>query len=334
MNVIYLLCFCLLTGCSAKQYIPCEDPEPPASFCVPEKIRVALVLGGGGVRGMAHVGVIEELVNANIPIDLIVGCSAGSIVGALYADNPDIEHIKCAVWGLRTDSICDINIFTCRYGLSQGGAFHRVIDQHLEAECFEELKIPLVVVATDLYSGELVPLGSGDLVTAVQASCALPFVFVPCEHNGRILVDGGVINPVPAKVAKDLGADIVIAVDLCELLPKTFPQNLFQIANRSAEISYMWQNQACTRFADFVIRPKTCGVGTFNDKMKRQIYEAGRCAAQEALPAILERIQCIDPYPCQTVRQVTLGCYEPQINEDERRHEELLQAGENEPTLE
>lgn len=311
-------------GCCPKSYIPCDVPDPLPSFYVPEKIRVALVLGGGGVRGMAHVGVIEELVKAGIPIDIIVGCSAGSIVGALYADNPDVEHIKNAVWGLKTDSICDINIFTCRYGLSQGGAFHRVIDEHLEATSFEELKIPLIVVATDLYSGELIPLGSGDLVTAVQASCALPFVFVPCDYLGRILVDGGVVNPVPAKVAKDLGAEVIIAVDLCELLPQTFPRNLFQIASRSAEISYMWQNQECTKPADFVIRPKTCGVGTFNDKMKKQIYDAGRTAAREALPEILERIRGIDSYPCTTSRLVSFDCYVPQINEDERRHEELV----------
>lgn len=329
MKVIYFLCLCLLVnGCCPRCYIPSEDPDPPPSFYVPEKIRVALVLGGGGVRGMAHVGVIEELVKANIPIDIIVGCSAGSLVGALYADNPDIEHIKKAVWGLKTDSICDINIFTCRYGLSQGGAFHRVINEHLEASCFEELKIPLVVVATDLYSGELIALGSGDLVTAVQASCALPFVFVPCDYLGRILVDGGVVNPVPAKVAADLGAEVIIAVDLCELLPKTFPQNLFQIADRSAEISYMWQNQACTRAADFVIRPKTCGVGTFNDKMKRQIYEAGRVAAKEALPSILERMRQIETCPpSSTYRLVNLNCYNPQINEDERHHEELALLG-------
>lgn len=280
----------LLSGCCPKRYIPNETPDPLPCFYVPERIRVALVLGSGGVRGMAHVGVIEELVAANIPIDLIVGCSAGSIVGALYADNPCIEHIKNAVWQLKSDSILDIDLFSCRYGLSQGKSFTRVLDEHLVAERFDELKIPLVVVATDLYSGELIVMGGGDLVKSVQASCSIPFVFVPCDYMGRILVDGGVVNPVPVKVARDLGADIVIAVDLCELLPQTFPTNLFQVADRSAEIMFMWQNQVCTRQSDFVIRPKTCGVGTFNDNMKQLLYESGKRAAREALPSIVEKI--------------------------------------------
>lgn len=263
---------------------------------------------------MAHVGVIEALEEAGIQVDLIVGCSAGSIVGALYADNPNIEEVKCAVWKLKSDTLLDIDIWNCRYGLSQGVSLYRVLDEHLEAETFEELQIPLVIVASDLNSGELVPFGSGDLVRAVRASCSIPFVFVPCEHLGRVLVDGGVVNPVPVVVARDLGADIIIAVDLCELLDVTFPTNLFQVATRSAEIAFMWQNQACTRGADVVIRPKTCGVGTFNDKMKWLIYEAGRRAAEEQIPKIQELLAEYPESSCrERSRLVHLNAYEPKI---------------------
>ena len=263
---------------------------------------------------MAHVGVIEVLEEAGIQVDLVVGCSAGSIVGALYADNPNIEEVKYAVWQLKSDSLLDIDIWNCRYGLSQGVSLNRVIDEYLDAETFEDLKIPLVVVASDLNSGELVPFGSGDLVKAVRASCSIPFVFVPCEHQGRVLVDGGVVNPVPVVVARDLGAEIVIAVDLCELLDVTFPTNLFQVANRSAEIAFMWQNQACTRGADVVIRPKTCGVGTFNDKMKWLIYEAGRRAAEEQIPKIQELlVEYPEPICRERSRLVHLNAYEPKI---------------------
>lgn len=319
--IIFLLV--LFTGCCSKAFVPQTEPEPLPCFFVPEKIRVALVLGGGGVRGMAHVGVLEELEAAGIPIDLIVGCSAGSIVGALYAENPCVAQIKEAVWKLRTDTILDINLFTCRYGLSQGKSFYKVLDDHLNAETFEELQIPLVVVATDLYSGELVPMGSGDLVKSVQASCSIPFVFVPCDYMGRILVDGGVVNPVPVKVARDLGADVIIAVDLCELLPKTYPTNLFQIANRSAEIIFAWQNEVCTRTADIIIRPETCGVGAFNEKMKLQIYEAGKRSAQEKIPEILKILSQRGIYgplkdSCEyRQRVVQMKCYTPQIWQDE-----------------
>src|SRR5271165_3205408 len=103
---LFLSLIMLMTGCCCPhKYIPEPDPCPPPPFCVPEKVKVALVLGSGGVRGMAHVGVLEELENAGIQVDLIVGCSAGSIVGALYADNPCVGDIKHAVWQIKTDSL-------------------------------------------------------------------------------------------------------------------------------------------------------------------------------------------------------------------------------------
>lgn len=285
---------------------------------MPEKIHVALVLGSGGVRGMAHVGVLEELEAEGIKIDLIVGCSAGSIVGALYADNPDITAIKSAVWQIRTRSLFDFDIWNCRFGLSQNSCMESVLRNCLNAKTFEELQIPLVVVASDLYTGELVPIGHGDLVQAVQASCSIPFVFVPCKHMGRVLVDGGVINPVPVKVAKDLGADMVIAVDLSELLPKTFPTNLFEVARRSAEIAMMWQNDWCTRNADVVIRPKTCEVGVFNEKFKWEIYEAGKFAAKEQMPRIRELLNEKQAIGRRNAwRGVFLNCYTPQIYHEE-----------------
>lgn len=308
---LFLMSSC---GCPKKLHPKC--PEPPVTFLVPEKIRVALVLGSGGVRGMAHVGVIEELVAYGVPIDFIVGCSAGSIVGAIYADNPDVDALRTAIWKLKSESVLEFDLKDCRYGLSQGAHMHRVLDEHLTAETFDELKIPLVVVASDLHSGELVPIGSGDLVTAIQASCSIPFLFVPCELNGRILVDGGVVNPVPVKVAKDLGADIVIAVDLSELLPKTFPTNLFQVATRSAEIAFMWQNEVCTRGADIVMRPRTTGIGTFNDKMKKRLYLSGKHAAQEKMEELLAILEgkgvCSSPENCQK-RCITLTPYVPKI---------------------
>jgi NTE family protein len=313
VKIVLFLCICgLLTSCSCQsRYLPTDDPPPPPCFVVPEKIRVALVLGSGGVRGMAHVGVLEVLEDAGIPIDIIVGCSAGSLVGALYADNPHVDAVKKAVAEMRTQSLLDINLWNCRFGLCQGKTLRKILCTYLTATTFEELKIPLITVATDLHSGELVPLASGNIIKAVEASCAIPFVFVPVELNGRILVDGGTINPVPVVIARDLDADIVIAVDLCELLPSTFPANLLGVASRSAEIAFLWQNEVCTRHADIVIRPKMCGVGTFNDQAKYTLYCAGREAALEALPHIQEILNNFSqPYkPCTEKRTVQLHCY-------------------------
>jgi len=313
-HLYYLLVLFLIQSCCPHKFIPSsEAPPPPPAFCVPEKIRVALVLGSGGVRGLAHVGVIEELKNAGVDFDLIIGCSAGSLVGALYADCPDICHVQHAVGCMNTDTMLDINIWEARFGLSQGTSLLRVLDENLDAETFEELQIPLIVVATDIYSGELVPIGSGDLVKAVRASCSIPLVFVPVELHGRILVDGGVINPVPVCLAKELGADIVIAVDLCELLPTTFPTNLFGIASRSTEIAFLWQNSICVRDADVIIRPKMCGIGTFDDSQREVLLEAGRQAAREAIPKI-QRLLCKLPPKapcCQGMKLVQLNCYNP-----------------------
>lgn len=301
-------------GCSHR-LVPQKDPPPLPSFYVPEKIRVALVLGSGGVRGMAHVGVIEELEAAGISIDLIVGCSAGSIVGALYADNPCASEIKEAVTRIKSASLLDVDIWDCHYGLCQGRSMRKVLHKYLRSETFDELKIPLVIVASDLNTGELVPIGAGSVEKAVQASCSIPFIFVPYEYMGRVLIDGGVVNPVPVKVARELGAEVIIAVDLCELLPKTFCTNLFEVVTRAAEIAFMWQNEACSHHADVVIRPKTCDVGTFNDDLRPKIYEAGKRAAREKIPEIQARLEDLDPkdWDCDGWRVVTLHCYTPEI---------------------
>lgn len=314
MRKSFFLLTLILQGCCSYYYTPQDIPEPLPPFFVPERIKVALVLGSGGVRGMAHIGVLEELENAGISIDLIVGCSAGSIVGALYADNPCIAQIKDAVWHVRSSSLIDINLWHCRYGLSQDFSMRTILNRFLQAQSFEELRIPLVVVAADLYSGELVPIGAGNLVKAVQASCSIPFIFVPCEHMGRILVDGGIINPVPVKIARDLGAEIVIAVDLSELLQQSFPTNLFQIASRSAQIAFIWQNDECTKHADVIIRPRTCAMGTFNDSMKEQIYYAGKEAGRAAIAKIKELLDERDLGPEEVkTKLVHMSAYTPQI---------------------
>lgn len=269
-------------------YEPCDNPCPPEPVELPEKIRVALVLGSGGVKGMAHVGVLEVLEAEGIEFDLIVGCSAGSFVGALYCDHPCSVCLKHAVGEMRRSHLLDIKLFSSRYGLSQGTNMKSVLCHHLSTHNFAELEIPLVLVATDLYKGELVPIGSGDLITAVQASCTVPFFYAPVTFQDRVLIDGGVINPVPVVVAKDLGADIIIAVDLCDLLPQTFPENLFGVAKRSAEIAFFWQNSQVLKGADVVIKPSICQVGIFDDSKKDILYCAGREAALSKLPEIRE----------------------------------------------
>lgn len=285
----------LLSGCSCpNRYSPREDP-PSLPVCLLPKTqpRIALVLGGGGAKGLAHVGVLEEFEKAGIPIDMIIGCSAGSIVGALYADCLDANYLRLILEPMKTNSLLDINIFKARYGLSQGTSLRKFLYEHLSVRYFDELKIPFIAVATDLYSGELVPIGGGPIVSAVVASSSIPLVFVPVEIHGRILVDGGVIDPVPVRIARNLGADFIVAVDLRGLLEDTFPVNLFGVAKRSAEITLLWQSESCLINADVVIKPHLDGIGMFDDKYRRTIYEAGRCAALEAIPVIKSYLESL-----------------------------------------
>lgn len=247
---------------------------------------IALVLGGGGARGMAHVGVLEVLEQADIPVNRIVGCSAGSLVGALYADQPCALHVRDQLMHLKRRDFIEFDWKSARYGLANGALLRKRVEQSMQARNFEDLQIPLRVVATDLESAELVFFDSGPIGIAVQASCSIPFAFKPVEWQGRILVDGSVVDPTPVELAKSWQATLIIAVDLTQLLPKSSPKTLFGVAKRCAEIHYMQASLRRAAEADVIIRPLLDDVGTFQDKETRRIYEAGRHAALQALPRI------------------------------------------------
>lgn len=287
----FFITICLFfCGCSCPQkYSVCDDP-PPLPLCpgFDKPVRLALVLGGGGARGLAHVGVLEVLEEANIPIDLIVGCSAGSIIGALYSDCPDTEHLKEVCLTLKTNYLTDFDLWNAQMGLCQGRTLRSFLDANLDAENFDELKVPFFLVATDLYSSELVTIGGGPIVPAIEASCAIPFVFVPVALHGRAFVDGSVIDPVPVRIAQYFNPEIIVAVDLRGLLPEKFPGHLFSVAMRSAEITLLWQSETCLQNSDVIIRPEVEQFGTFADEYNEQIYQAGRSAALAALPQIQE----------------------------------------------
>lgn len=285
-----LLLLTILGGCQPK-YDYDENPEP-IEICKPEKpVKLALVLGAGGARGLSHVGALQEFEDAGITVDAIIGCSAGSIVGALYADYPCAEHVRRLMEPLRKWDILDINLFKARYGLVQGYSLTKFLRRGLHSRHFCELQIPLYVVATDLIAGEAVCMSEGKIIPAVRASSSFPFVFCPKLHWGRVLVDGGVVNPVPVCIAKELGADVIVAIDLCELLPKTCPTNLFGVVSRSAEIQYCKQTEGCISGAHIIIKPEMGQVGTFDDEFNEQLYQAGRQAAREAIPEILAALE-------------------------------------------
>lgn len=288
-TLLFILTVTLFVSCGCPQHYDPSATPPPLPDCpvVPQPVRLALVLGGGGSKGIAHVGVLEELELACIPIDLVIGCSAGSIIGSIYCDCPCASSLKETFMKLNTNRLVDFDLWNARFGLCQGTSLRRFLDKNLAADNFDQLKVPFFLVATDLYSSELVIIGGGPIVPAVEASCSIPLVFVPVNLHGRAFVDGGVIDPVPVRVAKHFDAEVIVAVDLRGLLPRTFPTNLFAVASRSAEITLLWQSEGCIKDADVVIRPDLEGIGTFCGDQNERIYQAGRSAARDAIPQII-----------------------------------------------
>ena len=176
---------------------------------------VGLVLGCGSSRGWAHIGAIEALEDANIPIDLIVGCSIGSYVGAIYASGSikSLREFVLKMDGKKVFSYFDIVL--PRSGLLDGTKkLRELFSIHTDVQNFSELKIPVMMVATDLETGQKVVLKSGNILDALRASMSTPGIFAPARVKNRWLVDGGLVDPVPVSVARAMGADIVIAMDL------------------------------------------------------------------------------------------------------------------------
>lgn len=285
----FILSF-FVTSCGHSRYRH-YNPEPIPTY-VPrnDEVRVALVLGSGGARGIAHLGVLSAFEEANIPVDLLVGASAGSVIAAMYANNPKVEELIPKLKSQNKKMLLDMDMLNLRYGIYKGVAFRAFLAESMSVKTFEELQIPCIIVATDLISGEQIAFGSGEIVPCMHASCALPYFFHPVELYGRILVDGGVTNPVPVSIAKEYNPEMIIAVDITGALPKELPTNLLGVARRSIEICFQRMNGLCTADADVVITPAVKEIDTFEDKAFDQLFEAGKAAANEAIPEIKKRL--------------------------------------------
>jgi NTE family protein len=290
-NKIVSLLFLLLAGCSPLYLPPVAQGEVPIFevFEAKKPIKVALVLGGGGSKGLAHLGAIKELEAAGLRPDLIIGCSAGSIVGALYADNPELTGVEEILLKLTRSDLLDPTFFS-RFGFVEGKALQNFMKKHLRAKTFDELKIPLIVVATDLFTGETVELSQKELPIAVGASCAFPGVFSPVILHDRYLIDGGASSPVPVEIAKKYGAELIIAIDVSEKLPASQPSHFFGIAKRGIEIVYRKLVEHSVAKADIAIRMEFQDVGMFSDHLNQEMYEHGRQKVLSMLPEIKKKL--------------------------------------------
>lgn len=240
---------------------------------------VALVLGSGGARGYAHIGVIEALERQGIRPDFIVGTSAGSIVGSIYASGKTPQQLKDIALQMK---IADVREFTFDMkGFFDGKKVEDFVNKHVEDQTLERLSIPMYVIATELKHGQAVIFNRGNTGQAVRASVTIPSMFVPTVIAGKEYVDGGLVSPVPVKIARDLGADLVIAVDILAQPMYTETSNVWGLFNQN--INIMQNTLAATelRYADVVIQPDLREKAHIFDVSARQkTIAAGNTAAE------------------------------------------------------
>lgn len=197
--------------------------------------RLGLALGGGAARGLAHIGVLQALSEAGIKIDMLTGTSAGAIVGALYAGGLSAGQI--ARIAERTTWAHLVRLTVPRRGLVDTARLEEYLNSLLRGKSFAQLDLPFACIATDLITGDEIELTEGNVAAAVRASAAVPGIMVPMEQGGRLLVDGGVVNNVPIGLARRLGADVVVAVDVnAGAILESNPKSIVQIILQSMEI--------------------------------------------------------------------------------------------------
>ncbi|MEU4692480.1 patatin-like phospholipase family protein [Actinoplanes sp. NPDC023714] len=246
-------------------------------------IRIGLALGGGAVRGAAHVGVLDELVRAGLEPAVVTGTSAGALVGALYAAGQSPSEIVKLAQTLRwAKMVRPARTRKALFETSRLGAF---LDTALGHATFDDLKLPFAAVACDLATGDEVVMREGSVAQAVLASAAVPGVFPPVDRDGLMLVDGSLVNIVPAGLARRLGADIVVAVDVSGPLPRRPPATILHIM---VAVSTLQPGGTGTlaKDADLVLTPDVDGYAFWELSRIPEFEEAGRAATAEALPLL------------------------------------------------
>jgi NTE family protein len=267
---------------------PPQLPVPPAARPPPQAPRIGLALGGGAARGFAHIGVLQVLDEAGIVPDLVVGTSAGSLVAALYAAGLSGSELANVARHMDETALTDWG-FPGR-GLIRGEALARFVRERTGGRGIEQMKLPLGIVATDLDSGEPILFRFGDTGAAVRASSAVPAMFQPVRIRGREYVDGGLVSPVPVRFAREMGATLVLAVDISQA-PEGGPTGdplrmllqTFTIMGRSI-------NRLELRDADLVLRPVLADVAGSDFRARERAIAAGRVSALQQLPALRQRI--------------------------------------------
>ena len=254
---------------------------------VPLKVlNLGLALGSGAARGFAHVGVIQVLEEAGIQPDLVVGTSAGSLVAALYASGKNSAQLRRVAETMEEAEITDWMMPILNRGALRGEALARYVNTQVGGRLIEQMKIPLGIVATDLHNGEPMLFQRGNTGSAVRASSAVPAVFQPVKIGTREYVDGGLVSPVPVRQAREMGANVIIAVDISTDPEGSPASDTFQILMQTFNIMGKSLNTVLLKDADVVVKPALMGVKSADFAARRKSIEAGREAMLKAMPKL------------------------------------------------
>jgi len=274
---------CLMMVCWVILLVSCAatPPQPP-----PKPAKIAVVLGAGASKGFAHIGVLKVLEAQKVPVHMVVGTSAGSLVGSLYASGKTAFELQDIAMKMERDKVIDYDWKVWKGGLIKGEKLENFINASVNNTPIEKLKIPYYAVATNANTGEEMVFGKGNTGIAVHASCSVPGVFQPVRIGNNTYVDGGLVSAVAVDVARRFGADVVIAVDISGGLDKNSPSGMMDTMGKSVNIMYMRNINAQLKNADVVIRPNVKDIGsTEMEKFNQAIFE-GEKAATTAMPEI------------------------------------------------
>jgi NTE family protein len=275
----------LLSACGSTHPngpTPIVDTTP-----VKTPVKFGLSLGGGAARGFAHIGVIQVLEENGIKPDLVVGTSAGSLVASIYATGKDGRALQKIAEEMDEASITDWTLpFFNRGGVLRGDAYAKYVDTLVNHKLIEQSNLPLGIVATDLKTGHGVLFRRGDIATAVRASSAVPGIFPPVKIASVDYVDGGLASPVPVRFARQMGATVVLAVDISSAPDGESSDGTLSILLKTFSIMAKSINDFELKNADVMVRPALVGVSSADFTAKKRAIEAGRAAMLAELPKL------------------------------------------------
>jgi NTE family protein len=256
---------------------------PPAPRVLP---KLGLALGGGAARGFAHIGVIQVLEEAGLRPDFVAGTSAGSVVAALYASGKTGAQLQQIGESMEEAAISDWTLPVFNSGILRGDALAKYVNQQVGGRSIETMTVPLGIVATDLYSGDMVVFQRGDTGMAVRASSAVPAIFQPVKIAGRSYVDGGLVSPVPVRAARSMGAQVVLAIDISSPPDSSGTDGTIAVLLQTASIMGKSINGFELKEADVVVRPDLRAVSSADFSSRKKAIEAGRRAMLDLLPQL------------------------------------------------